>query len=113
MPLPAASRIPPELPPEDRLPDVDQVAIRKLGGFNFLEPEQWQSIDRNERMQMIKAGTVTFLSQGEDVPLRDALQSLQEAFGESRAGEAERAANLRAPGDQVNFDVGTPRPREA
>ena len=109
MPLPPPSRIPPELPPEERLAEVDQVAIRKLGGFNFLEPAQWQSLSRDERMKLIKSGSVSFLSQGEEVPLREALQSLQEAFGESTATESNRLTS----GDQVNFDVGTPRPREA
>lgn len=110
MPKPLPSRLP-ELPPDERLLEVDQIAVRKLGGFNFLLPEQWSALSREDRMRLIKAGAVTFLSQGEEVPLREALESLRAAT-EGRTADT-RSPNRLPGSDQVNFDVGTPRPREA
>ncbi len=111
MPTPPPSRIPEPIP-EERVVVIDQIAIRKLGGFNFLQPEQWSAMSRDDRMRLIKSGVVTFLSNGEDIPLREALQALQAASERSRA-QAQGQTNRVGMPDQVNFDVGTPRPNEA
>ena len=52
-------------PPHEEAHPVDQIAVRKLGGFNFLDPQQWVNIPRSDRMQLIKNGSVVFLYQGE------------------------------------------------
>lgn len=114
LPAPSPSRIP-ELPPDETLPEIDQIAIRKLGGFNFLEPSQWTALSRDDRMRLIKSGVVTFLSQGTEVPLREALQSLQAAEGRapSQAPERRPGEAYPPPGPgRVNFDPGSPRPGE-
>lgn len=56
---------------------VDQVAVRKLGGFNFLTVAQWSAMSRDDRLRLIKAGSVVFLNQGREVPLKPALRYIQ------------------------------------
>ena len=57
---------------------VDQVALRKLGGFNFITPLQWVGMGREERMRLIKSEAAVFLSEGQEVPIRAALEYLKE-----------------------------------
>ncbi len=64
--------------PAEQQVTVDQVALRKLGGFNFITPLQWIAIERDERMRLIKSEAVVFLSEGDEVPLRSALQYLKD-----------------------------------
>lgn len=84
---------------------MDQIAVRKLGGFNFLDPQQWVNIPRSDRLQLIKNGSVVFLYQGEEVSVRSALLYLQTISSPriSRAGEGTGFAGL---------DTGTPQPGE-
>lgn len=81
-------------PANSRLQHVDQVAIRKVGGFNFLSTQQWLEVDRERRMGWIKADRVVFLSQGAEVPLRSALLYLK-ALGQQATGPADE--DLRPP----------------
>ena len=57
---------------------VDQVAVRKLGGFNFLSVGQWAALPRDERARLVKGGLVQFLHEGAEVPVRDALVWFQQ-----------------------------------
>lgn len=57
---------------------VDQIALRKLGGFNFIEPKDWFEMPSSEQAELIKGGRVEFLYQGDHVPVRKALEWLQE-----------------------------------
>lgn len=78
-PRPPASPPPSAIPApyEDKAVDgpmpVDQVAVRKLGGFNFLSVAQWAVLPRDEKARLIKSESVIFLNEGENVPLRSAL----------------------------------------
>ncbi len=56
---------------------VDQVAIRKLGGFNFVSPAQWNAMDREHQRRLIQEGAVTFLYQGAEVSIKAALLTLK------------------------------------
>lgn len=56
---------------------VDQIAVRKLGGFNFLSIPQWMALPRDEKARLIKGELVTFMYEGEEVSLRAALLFLQ------------------------------------
>jgi len=75
---------PPAAPPVEREDDakaghpVDQIAVRKLGGFNFLSIGQWSTLPRDERARLLKGGLVMFLFEGEEVPVRPALLWLQQ-----------------------------------
>lgn len=57
---------------------VDQIAVRKLGGFNFLSIGQWSALPRDERARLVKGGMVMFLYEGEEVDLRPALLWLKQ-----------------------------------
>lgn len=52
---------------------VDQVAVRKLGGFNFLSVGQWTTLPRDEKARLIKGNLVQFLYEGDPVGVRPAL----------------------------------------
>ncbi len=56
---------------------VDQIAVRKLGGFNFLSIPQWMAMPKDEKARLIKGELVTFMYEGEEVSLRAALLYLQ------------------------------------
>ncbi|MEL6984168.1 MAG: hypothetical protein AAFO29_17210, partial [Actinomycetota bacterium] len=56
---------------------VDQIAVRKLGGFNFLSVSQWSALPRDERARLLKGGLVMFLFEGEEIEVRPALLWLQ------------------------------------
>ncbi len=53
------------------------VAVRKLGGFNFLSIGRWSGLPRDQRARLLKGGRVLFLMEGEEVPARPALLWLQ------------------------------------
>lgn len=55
---------------------VDSVAIKMAAGYNLLRPLEWQALSSSERFAMIKAHRVIFLSAGESVPTREALEWL-------------------------------------
>jgi hypothetical protein len=61
---------------------IDQIAIRKGSGFNLLSPHEWQAIELEERADLIRAGRVEFLDDGESVPLREALLRLKAMAGQ-------------------------------
>ena len=69
----------------------DSIALRKLGGFNLISLEQWAEIDAGERKELIRSGMVTFLYEGEEVPLKAALlgirRQLQAQAGYESLGE--------------------------
>ncbi len=98
----------PPTPGQESRP-VDQIAVRKLGGFNFITPMQWVELPREERARLIKGELVTFLNQGEPVPTRSALLFLR-ALAQQRA-----ESTAYAPTDErLGFDPPPPRrPREA
>ena len=77
-PPPDQRRLPP-LPrdPASEMHMVDRVAVRKLGGFNFLSPEQWNAMSARARKKAIDDQTATFMCDGEPVPLRSALLYLK------------------------------------
>ncbi len=80
-PEPPVAPVPPRAEPEDEakaVHPVDQIAVRKLGGFNFLSIGQWSALPRDERARLLKGGLVMFLSEGEEVPVRPALLWLQQ-----------------------------------
>ena len=52
---------------------VDQIAIRKRNGYNFITPAQWIATDRQTRAELIRSDQVLFLHQGEQVAVRAAL----------------------------------------
>ena len=56
---------------------VDQVAVRKSGGFVFLTPREWSAIDAEHRMEAIKSNRVIFLSDDRPVSTRAALTWLK------------------------------------
>ena len=92
--LPGGYERPEPEPANSRLQHVDQVAIRKVGGFNFLSTQQWLEVDRDRRMAWFKADRVVVLSQGAEVPLRSALLYLK-ALGQQGVGPADE--ELRPP----------------
>ncbi len=100
-PLQPSERLP-ELPPEEPIYRVDQVAIRKLGGFNFLQVEQWLEMPKDDRMRLIKSGVVTFLNDGQETPLRPALEYLQ---------SLNPPAEVAAPAEVRPSIAPLPRPR--
>lgn len=57
---------------------VDQIAVRKLGGFNFLSVGQWSALPRDERARLVKGGLAMFLFEGEEVDVRPALLWLKQ-----------------------------------
>lgn len=57
---------------------VDQIAVRKLGGFNFLSVGQWSALPRDERARLVKGGLAMFLYEGEEVDVRPALLWLKQ-----------------------------------
>ena len=61
---------------------VDQIAVRKLGGFNFMSIPQWMMLPRDEKARLIKGELVTFMYEGEEVSLRAALLYLKSLNGE-------------------------------
>ncbi len=76
--LPGGSRPAPAPGPDPDQPHpVDQIALRKLGGFNFITPAQWSALEREERKRLLKSGEVTFLYQGREIPVRAALLFLR------------------------------------
>ena len=84
---PRGARQPPPLPAEDAPQPVDQIAIRKLGGFNFIDIDQWSSMPRDERMKLIKNGSVIFVYEGKEVPLKPALRYIQAVTEQTRPAE--------------------------
>ena len=66
---------------------MDQIAIRKLGGFNFIDIDQWSSMPRDERMKLIKNGSVIFVYEGKEVPLKPALRYIQAVTEQTRPAE--------------------------
>ena len=56
---------------------IDQIAIRRRAGFILVQPAEWSAMDRDERLELLEAGRVEFLSRGEVVPIREALESLR------------------------------------
>ncbi len=65
---------------------VDQVAVRKLGGFNFLSVGQWATLPRDERARLLKGNLVMFLFEGDEVPVRPALVWFQQIARSESAG---------------------------
>lgn len=57
---------------------VDQVAFRRQGGFVLGSILEWKMLPRDEQVEMLQAGSVQFLSDGQPVPVRDALSSLKD-----------------------------------
>ena len=55
---------------------IDSVAIKMAAGYNVMRPSDWQALASAERFDLIKAQRVVFLSQGESVPVRAALEWL-------------------------------------
>lgn len=74
---------------------VDQVAIRKLGGFNFLSIGQWAALPRDERARLLKGGLVIFLFEGEEVPVRPALVWFQQMARSEVIGPADPPTRRR------------------
>ncbi len=62
---------------EEPLQPIDQIAIRKLGGFNFLTIRQWEELTSEMQMRRIQREEVVFLSRGQEVPVREALSYLK------------------------------------
>ncbi len=91
------------MPVEDVPQEVDQIAIRKLGGFNFIDIPHWSAMSRGERMKLIKNGSVVFLFQGREVPLKPALLYIQ-LYTEQ--AEAARRQALPPAGTE-GFDLGS------
>lgn len=93
---------------------VDQVAIRKLGGFNFISPTQWSVLSREERARLIKGDLVIFLYEGERVPTKPALLYFRSLTRAQSAGEAVTEepgpATMQKP---LRFDPSKHRPSEA
>jgi hypothetical protein len=56
---------------------VDQVAVTSDGGCDYLDPSQWVSLSRRERLALIRSDSVRFLHHGDQVPLRSALVYLR------------------------------------
>lgn len=102
LPRRSASREP-EVPVDDVPQEIDQIAVRKLGGFNFIDIPQWSAMSRGERMKLIKNGSVVFLFQGREVPLKPALLYIQ-AYTE-QAEAARRQAY--PPTGREGFDLGS------
>ncbi|MEL7158912.1 MAG: hypothetical protein AAFN30_20285 [Actinomycetota bacterium] len=68
------------------------MAIRKLGGFNLITPEQWSAMSTDSRRKLIKAGVVNFLFEGDEVPLKAALLGLRRQQElEAQANQVERS----------------------
>ncbi len=56
---------------------IDQVAVRRSLGFELLAIEDWLSLDRGEKKRLLLDDRVEFLADGEEIPVREALQLLQ------------------------------------
>ncbi|MEM9615614.1 MAG: hypothetical protein AAF962_19655 [Actinomycetota bacterium] len=80
---------------------VDKIAVRKLGGFNLITPEQWGAISAADRKELIKTNMVTFLYEGEEVPLKPALLGIR------------RQLQAQAEYDGVGQQPGSIQPRPA
>ncbi len=80
---------------------VDKIAVRKLGGFNLITPEQWSAMSADDRKDLIKGGLVTFLYEGEEVPLKPALLGIR------------RQLQTQAEFDGVGQQQGAVQPRPA
>ena len=107
--LPDGARQPgPTSPADDEPHPVDQIAIRKLGGFNMITPAQWQALDRDHRMTLIRDGLVTFLHQGEDVPVKAALLGLRAGTKAGEASESQSESSVDASGPATT--ASEPRP---
>lgn len=66
------------VPPTDEpLQPIDQIALRKLGGFNFLTVTQWNELPPDMQLRRIQREEVVFLSRGQEVPVREALAYLK------------------------------------
>lgn len=57
---------------------IDQVAVRRRGGFALLTIHEWSALDREERLQLLEEDRVEFLEDGMTVPVREALVSIRE-----------------------------------
>jgi len=73
----AAGGRPADDPNEDLRP-IDQIAIRRTGGFVFVDLQGWIGMLRSEQSDLLKEQRVTFLSDGEKVPVRNALRWIQQ-----------------------------------
>ena len=56
---------------------IDQIAIRRRAGFVLVQPREWAEMPRADRLELLEAGQVEFLSDGDLVPIKDALESLR------------------------------------
>lgn len=56
---------------------IDQVAIRRSLGFDLLTTEEWLDLDVDDKKRLLLEDRVEFLSDGDEIPVREALQYLQ------------------------------------
>lgn len=85
---------------------VDQIAIRKLGGFNLITPEQWSAMSSDDRRDLIKGGLASFLFEGDEVPLKAALLGL-------RRQQEVRAQATEVEKSRLGTTQPAPRPAES
>lgn len=83
---------------------VDKIAVRKLGGFNLITPEQWSSMSAENRKDLIRGGLVTFLYEGDEVPLKPALLGIRR--------QMQAQAEYEGLGEQQPVPI-QPQPRPA
>ncbi|MEM7274604.1 MAG: hypothetical protein AAF547_16070 [Actinomycetota bacterium] len=101
------------VPPQERRREpmrmVDRIAIRKIGGFNFLTPEQWNAMSSKARRKAVEDQSVSFLCDGEAVPLRPALEYLKwvsEQLAAERLAAAEPTPHRQAPAEPTPHRLG-------
>ncbi len=57
----------------------DQVSVKKASGYNLVSASEFLAYPRGERALLVTEGKVQFLSDGQPIPLREALQSIRAA----------------------------------
>ena len=82
---------------------IDQVMVRRLGGWNLISLAAWSELGADERVSLLQQGAVRFLADGEVVPRQEALAAL----GVDRPATAGRVPPSFAAGARL---LSWPRP---
>lgn len=89
---------------------IDQVIVRKAGGYNLRTVDWWKGLSPNDRQSLMAKGDVQFFASGTEVPLAEAVSVLETGQSSSAvrdqapvalSGPVEIAAFLTAPDTAV------------
>ena len=80
------------------LPDIDQVIVRKTGGYNLKSVEWWTSLRPSEQMALISESSVQFFASGMEVDSDVAMKQLAPDVAASIAAPStEKATTMSWP----------------